>query len=103
MKRCPALRPGEFALAPAKPCAAPRTDGCSRASSLALREPHVATNLLLGLAARFLQSSLQLLLVRRFAGRPQSRPHGKIGVNLPNRHLAAAPLFRATPSAPCPP
>src|SRR5262249_13700736 len=71
------------------------TDGCSRAGSLALPEPHLPANLPLGLAVRLLQGSLQFLLVRWLVGLTQTGQHGKIAVNLLNRSLAVVCLFDA--------
>src|SRR5438876_1361061 len=70
-----------------------RPDGCSRPSSRALPEPHVATNLLLGLAVRLLQSPLQLLLIGRFVDLAQTGQQGKIAIDLLNRCLAVVCLF----------
>jgi hypothetical protein len=57
----------------------------------------VPANLLLSLAVRFLQRSLQLLLVRRFAGLTEIRQNGEIPVDLINRRLPVVRLFDAQP------
>ncbi len=68
-------------------------DGCSRADSLALRKPHVPTNLLLGLAVRVVQRLLQLILVRGIALRAQIGQNREITVDFFNGHLRVIRLL----------